>query len=83
MHEELAKTLTKLLYKQKAIEARLDALTGLCTGLAMKQGWTFQQVHQSLKQAEDQRLQEKLEQIEQIDPGFAAEIDQRPNLPDD
>lgn len=64
------------------LEARCDALAIAFVALAKRSGLPIEEAVARLAKLEAQCLQERMQQIEDIDPGIAADIDHLRKLPD-
>jgi hypothetical protein len=82
MNENDAKEKAALVFHIINLQARIDAVTAIVASLAIGHGSTHDKFYSALKTVIDASVQKRLEQMEGQNPGEAALIDLRKEIPD-
>lgn len=80
--KEVYQSIVALTSKTIRLEARCDALEIACGALARQAGLPDGQILKLIDDMTAASLQKRLERVENVDPAIAAEMDNRPAMPD-
>ena len=80
--QQLTETIQGLAVKAAHLEARCHAIEAILAVVATKAGLDSKKIQPAVDRLEKILFQKRLELVESANPGFAAEIDDRPQFPD-